>query len=74
MARTKKIGVIIIIQAMLKMSENCRFPRANDLVTATALESGRKICATICRIWGRDVSGKKVPLSRNIGVMKRNPG
>jgi hypothetical protein len=74
MARTKKTGVIIAIQVMLNISENCRFPSASDLVTATALESGRKICAKICSISGKDVKGKNVPLSRNIGVMKRNPG
>jgi len=47
---------------------------AKDLVTVTALVSGRKTCAAICRNSGMEVKGKKVPLRRNIGVMKRKFG
>ena len=74
MARIKKIGVTISIQARFKRMDSWMLPRARALVTATALLSGRKICAAICRIWGMDVSGKNVPLKRNMGVMKRKFG
>jgi hypothetical protein len=50
------------------------FPNANDLVIATALVSGRKIIAIICRMLGIEDNGKNVPLKRNIGVMKRKLG
>jgi hypothetical protein len=30
---------------------------------------GRRSCATVCRICGSWVMGKKVPLNRNMGVM-----
>ena len=70
-ARIKKMGATISIHARLKMMESWMLPRARDLVTVTALVSGRKICADICRNSGSDVRGKNVPLSRNMGVMKR---
>ena len=67
----KKIGVTISIHARFRMMESWILPRAKDLVTVTALVSGRKICATTCRNSGMDVRGKNVPLKRNMGVMKR---
>ena len=72
--RTTKIGVSISIQTKLNRIEISIIPRAKDLVTITALLSGKKICATICSNSGMDDNGKKVPLKRNIGVIKRNPG
>ena len=74
MARTKKIGVTISIHARLNRMDSWMLPRAKPLVTATALVSGRKICAASCRNSGMDVSGKKVPLRRNMGVMNRKFG
>jgi hypothetical protein len=74
MARIKKTGVTISIQARLKRIEIWMLPRARALVTDTAFVSGRKICAATCRNSGMDVSGKNVPLRRNIGVMKRKLG
>ena len=74
MARTKKIGVTISIHARLMRIESWMLPRARALVTDTALVSGRKICAVICRNSGMEVRGKKVPLSRNMGVMNRKLG
>ena len=74
MARTKKNGVTISIQIRFRRMESWMLPRTRARVTATALVSGRKICAAICRIWGMDVRGKNVPLRRNMGVMKRKFG
>jgi len=50
------------------------FPLAKALVTVTAFVSGRNTCANVCTNSGIDVKGKKVPLKRNIGVMKRKFG
>jgi len=74
MARTKKTGVTISIHAKLKTIESWMLPRAKPLVTSTAFVSGKRICVAICRNWGMDVRGKKVPLRRNMGVMKRKLG
>ena len=69
-----KIGVTIRIHARFNKTESCMLPLANALVTVTAFVSGRKICAAVCTNSGIDVKGKKVPLKRNIGVMKRKLG
>ena len=74
MARIKKIGVTISIHARLNRMDSWMLPKARALVTATALVSGRKICAAICRNSGMEDRGKKVPLRRNIGVMNRKFG
>lgn len=74
MEKIKKMGATISIHNRFRMIKSWMLPMAKDLVTATALVSGRKICAAICRNSGIDVSGKNVPLNRNMGVMKRNPG
>ena len=73
-AKTKKIGVIISIQDRLRRSESWMLPRARALVTDTALVSGRKTCAAICRNSGMDTRGKNVPLKRNIGVINKKLG
>ena len=73
-ARTKKTGVSIIIQARFRRMDSWMLPRAKDLVTITALVRGKNICAATCRISGIEVMGKNVPLSRNMGDMNRNPG
>jgi hypothetical protein len=49
-------------------------PRVKALVNATALVRGRKSWAITCRMLGKAVIGKNVPLRRNIGVMKRKFG
>ena len=72
--RIKKIGVTISIQARFRRMEGWMLPRVKDRAIKTALVSGRKSCAAICRNSGMDVKGKNVPLKRNIGVMKRKPG
>ena len=74
MARMKKTGVTISIHARLKRIESWMLPRARARVTFTALVSGRRTVAATCRIWGMEVKGKKVPLNRNMGVMKRKFG
>lgn len=68
------MGVTIRSQARLKRSANSILPRANALVNATALVSGRKSCAITWRKYGMAVNGKNVPLRRNMGVMKRKFG
>ena len=74
MDRIKKKGVTISNQARFRRRENSMLPRAKALVNATALVRGRKSWATTCRRSGIAVSGKKVPLRRNMGVMKRKLG
>ena len=73
-ARTQKIGVITSIHVKFVRVESWMLPRARALVTLTAFVSGRKTCANICRISGKVVNGKNVPLKRNMGVMNRKPG
>jgi len=68
------MGVTIRIHARFNSTESCMFPLAKALVTVTAFVRGRKICAAVCTNSGIDVNGKKVPLKRNIGVMKRKFG
>lgn len=74
MLRMKKTGVTMAIQARLISSWVSRFPRSSALVRVTVCVRGRTAFAKICMKGGSWVSGKKVPLRRNIGVMKRKPG
>ena len=71
---TMKMGVTIRNQARFIRSANSILPRANALVNATALVSGRKSWAITCRKSDMAANGKNVPLRRNIGVMKRKFG
>jgi hypothetical protein len=72
MLRKKKMGVTMAIQARLMISSISRFPRSNALDRFTVCARGRTAFAKICMDCGSWVSGKNVPLNRNIGVMKRN--
>lgn len=67
--RMKKIGVTMAIHAMLVSSVVGRLPRIRPLVSITVCGKGRKAVANACIPDGSDDSGKKVPLSRNMGVM-----
>lgn len=70
----KKKGVTIISHARFRRSASSILPRAKALVKDTAFVRGNKSWATTCRNSGRAVKGKKVPLRRNMGVMKRKFG
>jgi len=74
MLKTKKTGVTAAIQARLMSSDVSRFPIMRPLVRFTTCVRGRNVFAKTCMNGGRLVSGKNVPLSRNIGVMNRKPG
>jgi len=67
--RMKKIGVTMAIHAMLVSSVVGRLPRIKPLVSITVCGKGRKVVAKVCMAGGSEASGKKVPLSRNMGVM-----
>ena len=71
---TKKTGVTIAIQATLVSSEASSLPSISPLDRLTDCVRGSTALANICSAAGYSDSEKKVPLSRNIGVMKRNPG
>ena len=70
----KKRGVTISSQVRFRRRASSTLPRAKALVNATALVRGRKSWAITCRKSGMAVKGKKVPLRRNMGVMKRKFG
>ena len=74
MLRTKKIGVTAAIQTRLMSSDDSRFPIIRPLERSTTCVRGRNAFAKTCMNGGRLVSGKNVPLSRNMGVMNRKPG
>ena len=69
-----KNGAVIRSHARLRRRENSMLPRAKALVNATTLVRGRKSWAVSCKKLGKVVIGKKVPLRRNMGVMKRKLG
>lgn len=71
---TKKTGVTAAIHATLIKSVDPRLPRIRPLERFTTCVSGRTALAKSSTGAGRAESGKNVPLSRNIGVMKRKPG
>ena len=74
MLSTKNMGVTTAIHARLRIKDVSSFPNINALLKSTVCVRGRTVFATICMNCGRLVKGKKVPLNRNMGVMKRNPG
>ena len=74
MDRIKKIGVTMSSQARFNRMENSTLPRTKALVKVTALVRGKNNWAITCKNSGIEVNGKKVPLRRNIGVMKRKFG
>jgi len=74
MLRKKKTSVTAAIQTRLSSSDGSSFPKSSPLVTLTVCVRGKNVFAMNCMNAGRLVSGKKVPLNRNIGVMKRNAG
>ncbi len=50
------------------------WPSAKPRVIVTAWTSGKKASDKYCIDTGKIENGKKVPLKRNIGVMKRYTG
>lgn len=74
MLSTKNTGVTTAIHARLRSKDVPSFPNINALLKSTVCVRGRTALAKICMNSGRLVKGKKVPLSRNMGVMKRKPG
>ena len=74
MLRMKKTGVTAAIQMRLMSSEDSKLPAINPLVRLTTCVRGRNAFAMICMKFGRSVRGKKVPLSRNMGVISKKAG
>lgn len=84
MARTKKktvtptnqIMLIDISRAGLKPKIDSTLLVVTHLVTLTMCVNGRIAIAMTCAAEGRvgEVSGKKVPARKSMGVMKRNEG
>lgn len=74
MASMKKMGVIISIHARLNSIVVSMFPRVRARVMVTALVRGNTKWAVVCTICGIAVKGKKVPLSRDMGVMNKKAG
>ena len=74
MLRKKKTIVTAPIQVRLRSSVDWRFPKNSPLVRFTACVRGKTAKAKTCIACGNADSGKKVPLTRNIGVIRRNAG
>ena len=73
-ANTKKISVATASQIRLVIIEMFGLPRVSPLVMFTLCVNGKMSWARSCTGGGKTVMGKKVPLNRNIGVMKRKNG
>ena len=74
MLNTKKTIVTAAIHAKLSSRNKFAVPVTNPLVRFTTWVKGRKIWATVCTMGGNCERGKKVPLSRNMGVTSKNAG
>ena len=74
MLNTKKNMVTATIQAKLRSRSTLVEPRTTPLVMFTTCVKGSKTWATVCTMRGNCESGKKVPLSRNMGVTNKNAG
>ena len=74
MLKTKKTIVAMAIQLRLMNSDESNVPNMSPLARKTVWVRGKTAWAKTCIETGRGVIGKNVPLSRNIGVMYRNPG
>jgi len=72
--RTKKKGVVTKSQERLSSSEALSLPAVKALVIVTAWNKGKNALANACTSTGRTLIEKNVPLSMNIGVMKRKDG
>ena len=72
--RIKKKGVTASSHARFKNRVNSTVPRARARVNVTACVKGRKSWEKTCTEFGKAVVGKKVPLTRNMGVMNRKAG
>ncbi len=73
---TNQSALIVISITGLKPKIGSTLPAVTPLAMLTTCVSGRIAIATTCAIDGREgeVSGKKVPVKKSIGVMKRNEG
>ncbi len=65
----KKIGVTMAIYAVPTSSVIGRLPRIRPFMSITVCGNGRRAAANVCMAGGNEAKGKKVPLSRNTGVM-----
>ena len=74
MLSTKKKMVTAAIQTKLSSRNISVLPRTKPLMIFTTCVRGRKIWAAVCTGRGNCERGKKVPLSKNMGVTKRNEG
>ena len=74
MDRTKKTGVTASSQARLRSRVSSSLPKVSPRANVTACVKGRNSCAKTCKESGKAVSGKNVPLRRNMGVIKRKVG
>jgi len=74
MLKTKKMSVTATIQTKLSSKKISVLPRTKPRVMFTTCVKGRKTWAAVCKRGGNCESGKKVPLSRNMGVMSKNAG
>ena len=74
MLSTKKTSVTARIQTKLTNKKVSTLPRIKPLVRFTTCVKGRKTWAAVCTGGGNCAIGKKVPLSKNMGVTNRNEG
>lgn len=74
MLNKNKAIVTIVIHAKLSSVNTSALPTTNPLVKFTKCVKGRKISVAVSTTGGNWESGKKVPLSRNMGVISRNVG
>jgi len=74
MDKTKNTGVTTSNQARLRSKFGSSFPRVSARFSATMCVRGKNSCDMIWMVCGSALSGKNVPLMRNMGVMKRNEG
>jgi len=74
MLSTKKKMVTAAIQTKLSSRKISVLPRTKPLTIFTTCVKGRKTWAAVCTGRGNCDRGKKVPLSKNMGVTKRNEG
>lgn len=74
MDKTKNTGVTTSNQAKLRSKFSSSFPRVSARFSATVCVRGKNSCDIIWIVCGSTVTGKNVPLMRNIGVIKRKEG
>lgn len=74
MLNKNKTNVTVTSQTKLSNITALILPKTNPLIRFTKCVKGRRVRAIVSTIGGNCERGKKVPLSRNIGVTSRNVG